>query len=444
MEIPTGAVCIRNALVWTGGQEPRVFSGGVLCRGGKIEALGSDAEAGAKFMGAESIDAGGRLLVPGFINAHMHLYSALARGLSVPGEPAECFAHILERLWWKLDAALEPEDIAAGADLMLYEGLRAGVTTVIDHHASFGAIEFSLDALLESARMIGVRLSTCFEVSDRHGKKKSRAALAENLRFAASCKDSDDARAMLGLHASFTLSDDTLAACREAALSEKLPAHVHLAEDQLDNRDARQRGCKGAADRLLKSGVLTPGSLAIHCVHTRAGDWKRLRAAGVSVVCNPQSNMNNAVGAAPLEKMLAAGIEVGIGTDGMEADVREELRTALLLGRHQAKDPRRMWPEAAALFDNNRKIASRLFGSSLGQISTGAPADLVVLDYIPPTPIEAGNFIGHLLFGFGRLPAWAVVCRGRTRILRGQPLDLDPARIAARARERAQGLWRRL
>ena len=328
--------------------------------------------------------------------------------------------------------------------LMLLEGLRAGVTTVVDHHASYGAIAGSLGVLADSARRLGVRLATCFEVSDRHGPASARQALEENLRFAGTVRGRDDLAALLGLHASFTLSDVTLGLCRQALGEQGLASHVHLAEDEADNEDARRRGFSGAAERLLAAGVLPPGSLAVHGVHTGPGDWQRLAAAGVDLVHNPQSNMNNAVGAAPLRRMLAAGLRVGLGTDGMEADVREELRAAYLLGRHQEADPRLMWPELGMLLDNNRRIASRLFGVPLGEIAPGAPADLVVLDYFPPTPLEAGNFTGHLLFGCGRLPARLVVTGGRVRPEAGEPVDVDPAAVAARAREQARRLWSRL
>lgn len=441
---PEQALWLRNARVWTGGARPRVFSGGVLVRGERQEALGHDEQLARQAAGARVLDAGGRLLVPGFINAHMHLYSALARGMNPPGKPATNFAEILERLWWRLDAALDLDAIAAGAGLLLLEGLRAGVTTVIDHHASYGSIAGSLGVLAGSAHRLGVRLSTGFEISDRHGPAAVRQALEENLRFAGTTRGREDLAALLGLHASFTLSDVTLGLCRQALDEYGLASHVHLAEDPADNEDARRRGFSGAAGRLLDTGVLPPGSLAVHGVHSDPADWQRLAAAGVDMVHNPQSNMNNAVGAAPLRQMLATGLRVGIGTDGMEADVREELRAAYLLGRHREGDPRLMWPEVSALLDNNRRIASRLFGVALGEIATGAAADLVVLDYHPPTPLEAGNFTGHLLFGCGRSPAWLVVSQGRVRIEAGQPVEVDPAQVAARAHEQAKRLWRRL
>ena len=428
-------IWIRNGLVWTGGDEPRVFSGGVLCQDGIIEAVGADAQLQKAAEGADVIDAQGRLITPGFINAHMHLYSTFARGLPPKGLPPENFVEILERLWWHLDRVLTLENLGPSAEVVLLDALRAGVTTIIDHHASNGAIEGSLDVLARAASKFGLRLSTCYEVSDRGGKEKMTAGIQENLRFASAAKDDPMLVAMFGLHASFTLSDDTLETCAAAGREKGLPFHVHVAEASPDAEDARRRGYDGALTRLHTRGVITGKSLAIHCVHTSPEEWKLLKKAGAYAIHNPQSNMNNAVG--------AAGVQVGIGTDGMEADVREELRAAFLLGHHRTGDPRTMWAEVDSLLNTNRHIASGLFGIRLGELEKGAAADVVVYNYRPPTSFEPDNFLGHLLFGFYRSPARDVVVAGRARLLSGRPVDIDPAEVAARAQEQAQKLWNR-
>jgi len=434
---------IRNGLVWTGGPNPEVFEGGVLCDADTIEAVGPDESLESHASEARVIDAGGRLITPGFINAHMHLYSTFARGLATNGRPPENFVEILERLWWRLDRILTPEDLGPSAEVVLLDALRAGVTTVIDHHASNNAIDGSLDALAHAARKIGLRLSTCYEVSDRDGREKMKAGIEENLRFAKVAAEDPRLAAMFGLHASFTLSDDTLDECAAAGKQAGLPFHVHAAEAAPDAEDARRRGYAGPLMRLATRGLITPGSLAIHCVHTSPEEWQTLKKAGAYAVHNPQSNMNNAVGSAPVQDMIAAGVKVGIGTDGMEADVREEIRAAFLLGHHRSGDPRTMWPEIGSLLSTNREIASQLFGYDLGELKKGAAADMVVYSYYPPTAFEPGNFIGHLLFGFYRVPANTVVVGGKIRLRDGKPVDIDPAEVAARARMQAHRLWQR-
>lgn len=438
------ALWIRNGLVYTGGAAPRVFAGGVLCRGESIERIGGDDELAPAAGGAEVIDAQGRLIAPGAINAHMHLYSTLSRGMALKDAPPADFNQILERLWWRLDKALTLEDLEPTAELPLADALRAGVTTVVDHHASPAAIDGSLDVLAEVAGRLGVRLCTCYEVSDRDGPEAFAAGVAENLRFARRAAGDPLLAAMFGLHASFTLSDDSLRRCAAAAREAGLACHVHVAEAESDAADARQRGAEGALDRLQRLGALPAGSLAIHCVHTSEREWAALARAGAFAVHNPQSNMNNAVGAAPVERMLAAGVPVGIGTDGMQADVRQDLRAAFLLAHHRTGDPRTLWAESGAMLETNRSIASRLFGCRLGVLEPGAAADVVEYDYLPPTPLQADNYLGHMLFGLYAAPARTAAVAGRLRLRDGRVLGSDPAAVAERARRCAVAVWERL
>ncbi|MBN2496313.1 MAG: putative aminohydrolase SsnA [Deltaproteobacteria bacterium] len=434
---------IKNGEVYTGGEEARVFRGGLLCANGTIEALGSDAELEPRARGAEVIDAGGRIVSPGFINAHMHLYSMLSRGMALKDAPPADFVQILERLWWRLDKVLTLDDLVPSAELPLADALTAGVTTVIDHHASPGAVEGSLDVLADAAARAGVRFSTCYEVSDRDGEQVMRAGIAENVRFAGRASGDPMLAATFGLHAQFTLSDASLEACARAARDASIPFHVHVAEAASDAADARARGFEGALDRLHALGCMSPGSLAIHCVHTVESEWSQLRAADAFAVHNPQSNMNNAVGAAAVDRMLAAGVAVGIGTDGMQADVRQDLRAAFLLGHHRTADPRTMWGETAGLLETNRAIASRLFGLRLGELAPGAAADVVVFDAYAPTPFAPENYLGHLLFGLYQARAHSAVVGGRVRLRAGELLGIDAERAAARARELAPALWKR-
>ncbi len=436
-------VWIRDGWVYTGGDRPQAFAGGVLCAGGRIEAVGPDAELAPRAAGAETLEAGGRLVTPGFINAHMHLYSTLARGMGLKDPPPADFVQILERLWWRLDKQLTLEDLGPSAELPLVDALRAGVTTVIDHHASPGAIDGSLDALAEVALRLGLRFSTCYEVSDRDGPEAFRAGLAENLRFARRAKGEPLLAAMFGMHASFTLSDDSLRACAEAARGVGLACHVHVAEAASDAADARGRGHAGPLARLHALGALPPGSLAVHCVHTTPGEWRLAAEGGIDVVHNPQSNMNNAVGATPVEAMQAAGVRVGLGTDGMQADVRQDARAAFLLMHHRTGDPRTAWGELGRMLSTNRELAGALFGARLGALEPGAAADVVVYDYLPPTPLQADNFLGHLLFGLHQARARDVLVDGRVRLRAGEIPGLDEAALATRARALAERLWRR-
>jgi putative selenium metabolism protein SsnA len=438
-----GRLWIKNGLVWTGGDRPQVFQGGVLCAEGRIEATGTDAQLALLAGGAEVIDGQGRLVAPGWINAHMHLYSTLARGVALKDPPPQDFLQILQRLWWRLDKALTLADLGPGADMVLIDALQSGVTTIIDHHASPNAVDGSLDVLAGSAQKAGVRLCTCYEVSDRDGPERMQAGIFENLRFAKAVQGQSMLAAMFGLHASMTLSDPTLERCAVAGHSLGLPFHVHVAESAADVSDAQRRGHRGVLSRLVSASVLNRGSIAAHCVHTLAEEWPLLRENGIVCIHNPQSNMNNAVGAAPIYEMMQHGVEVGIGSDGMEADVREELRSAFLMDHHRRADPQGMWAEAPALVSTNRRLASSLFGVQLGELAPGTGADIVVYDYHPPTPLTSENFWGHFFFGGYRALAHTVVVAGQIRLANRQPLGLDAMETSARARQQAVRLWER-
>jgi putative selenium metabolism protein SsnA len=440
-----GQLWIKNGNVWTGGDSARVFQGGILCRDENIEAIGSDQKLLplARANNAKQIDAGGRLIMPGFINAHMHLYSTLARGMALKDQAPENFNQILERLWWRLDKALTLADLPPSAEVVLLDALSAGVTTVIDHHASPKAIEGSLDILAQSAVKLGVRFSTCYEVSDRDGNEIAERGIKENIQFAKSVINEPTLAAMFGLHASFTLSSKTLEACAAAAQDAKLAFHVHVAEAISDVAHAQAEGYQGALERLYKHNVITPNSLAIHCVHTTKKEWKLLSESNSYAVVNPQSNMNNAVGTPPIAKMIEAGTNVGVGTDGMQADVREDIRKSFLLEHHVSQDPRTMWPETGSLIDTNRKIASGLFEMTLGELAPQAAADIVIYDYYPPTEFNADNFMGHFLFGLYNARAHTVIVAGDVKLQDYQSRYGDPVEIAARAREQTASLWKR-
>ncbi len=437
-------IWIKSGLVYTGGSHPGVIEGGVLCNGDEIEAVGSDEDLGARAQGTRIIDAGGRLIAPGFINAHMHLYSTLARGMALDGPPPENFLQILQRLWWKLDKALRLEDLVPSARLPLADALLSGVTTIIDHHASPNAVSGSLDVLADTACEMGIRFSTCYEVSDRDGLDIMKAGIEENLRFAKRAAEDPLLAATFGLHASFTLSDETIDQCARSVADAGLAVHVHVAEADSDAVDARKGGYEGALARLHSLGVLPEGSLAVHCVHTTENEWEIMKHGGVFCVHNPQSNMNNAVGAAAVDKMVASGVQVGVGTDGMQADVRQDIRAAFLLGHHRTADPRTMWAETDSLVKTNCKIASRLFKKKLGVLEPGCAADVVVYDYFPPTRLHSENFYGHLLFGLYQARANSVVVAGVELVEDGEIKGYDPQQEAALAKQRAAALWKRV
>lgn len=221
---------IHNACVLTMDEGWNIIeNGAVYIKGDKIEDVGSSEELRQKYIEPEPLDAGGRILMPGFVNAHMHLYSTMSRGIALRDEPPVAFNQILERLWWRLDKALDDEAVRLSAWLPLIQAIRKGTTTIIDHHASPRAIAGSLDVMAEIFEKIGLRGVLCYEVSDRDGAQAADTGIGENVRFIERCHKypSPLLRGMFGLHASFTLSEDTLRRCAEAARSLSAGCHVH-------------------------------------------------------------------------------------------------------------------------------------------------------------------------------------------------------------------------
>ena len=393
------------------------------------------------------LDARGGLILPGLINAHTHLYSSLARGMRPAGAPAEDFLQILERLWWRLDSALTPEDVRVSALVGLVEAVRCGVTTVIDHHSSPGACADSLDVIRAAAEEAGVRAGLCYEVSDRHGAAAARAGIEENLRFARELRRAParGVSAQFGVHALFTVGDETLEACAGAARAEGLPLHLHAAEDRADVRLNLERYDERPIQRLARHQALTPETLVAHCVHVDGHEIEMLARSGSCVVHNPESNMNNAVGAAPVRALLSGGARVGLGTDGMHADMLASARAAFLLHHHAEGDPRGGWEEGPRmLWGNNAALATALFRAPIGELAAGGEADLIVLDYDPPTPLTGENLFAHLIFGLGARHVASTVAAGRVLMRDRRVLTVDCSALQARAREQARALWERV
>ncbi len=387
-------------------------------------------------------DCSGCLVVPGNVCAHTHLYSALARGMPYALEPPENFTQILQRIWWRLDRALDEEGIRASALVGGMEALLSGTTTLVDHHASPNAIDGSLDVVEESLRSLGVRSVLCYETSDRDGPERAQAGVAENRRFLSRVRKEELrlTRGMVGAHASFTLSDETLAACCEAAGEHGVGLHIHAAEDRADERDAVVRCGHRVAGRLDRAGALNEHTLLAHGVHLDDEEIGLVRAARSSIAHNARSNMNNSIGRARLN---ALGKRVSLGTDGIGSDMFEESRAAFFRLREDDGGTGGGWPlERLA---ESARLAGRAFDEPLlGTLQAGAPADLVVLDYAAPTPLHDGSFAGHWVFGLSARAVRDVMVAGDWVVTDRRLTHVDQRQLAADALGRAERLWRRL
>jgi putative selenium metabolism protein SsnA len=437
---------IENGLIVTMDEQRRILKRGtVAVEDGKIIGVEKASEAKGKYKAEKVIDATGKLVMPGLICAHHHLYSTFARGMSIPGEPAKNFVEILEKLWWKLDDLLTKEDIYYSSLVPLIECVRNGTTTIIDHHESQSYQTGSLDEVARAVKEVGIRASLCLGTSDRYGRGKE--GLEENERFLSllNSQQSELLKGMVGLHATFTVDDDTLDESVRLARKYDVGIHVHCAEDKVDEDESLKKYDMRVIERLNSHGALGEKSIAVHCVHVDEREMDILKATGTNVVHNPESNMNNSVGCADVLGMMEKGINVGLGTDGMSSDMLAQMRCAYLLQRHVKKDPRVAFLEAPAmLLNNNPKIVERVAGWRVGKIAEGALADIVLIDYFPPTDLNANNFLGHLIFGLVDATVDTTICNGKILMKNKKLVGLDEESIAQKTSQLASELWKRL
>ena len=426
-------------------ERPYLAEGCVYMEDGIIRDVGETAALRGKYPKAEWMDAGGRVIMPGLINTHHHIYSAFARGLSIGGYKPKSFVDILEGMWWKIDRLLTLEDCRYSAYATYLSCIRNGVTTVFDHHASYGAIRGSLAAIAGAAKELGVRTCLCYEVSDRDGQAKMEEAVAENADFIKDCAgdSSDMLCGMMGLHAAFTLSDETLRLCGDN--KGDAGYHIHVAEAWSDVQDSMTKYGKRVVPRLYDLGILGPKTLAVHCVHVDRKELKLLKETDTMVVHNPESNMGNAVGCEPMLPIFHEGILLGLGTDGYTSDMVESYKVANILHKHNAGDSTVAWAEVPAmLFENNAKIANRYFKKPLGVLKEGAAADVIVCDYDPPTPMDGGNANAHILFGMNGLNVTDTVADGKILMRDRMIAGVDEGAIMGECRRLAAELWRRI
>ena len=335
---------------------------------------------------------------PGLVCAHHHLYSTLARGMPAPPLTPTTFLGVLEQIWWRLDTALDLEMLDWSAKLGALEALEAGCTAIVDHHESPNAIDGSLSVIAEACAEVGVRVVASYGVTDRHGPEGARRGLEENDRFL-----SGGGRGMVGVHAAFTCSDDTLHAAADLAVRHGVGVHVHVAEGPDDG---------GAVDRL--HALATDDWLLIHGVHLPDGHGLR-----GTIVHNPRSNMNNAVGYARPARFANP---VALGTDGIGADMLAEFQLAFVAAR---ADDVTFSPDTAwSWLEQGWSLVPE------------ARSDRVRWTYEPMEP-------WHLAYT-PTVRAIDVDIDGEPALRDGVATRVDPAEIRARAGEQAARLHARL
>lgn len=434
--IGNGRMITRNQM------SPFFEDGAVVMDGAAIVKVGTTSEVKTLYPDAEFIDAKGGVIMPAFINTHEHIYSAFARGLSIKGHNPKGFLEILDGLWWTIDRNLSLEQTKLSAMATYIDAIKNGVTTVFDHHASFGHITDSLFKIEEAAKETGVRTCLCYEVSDRDGEDKAKEAVMENVNFIkhAQQDQSDMIAGMMGMHASFTISDQTMELCAKSK-PEGVGYHIHVAEGIEDLHECLKTHGKRIIDRLMDCEVLGAKTLAAHCIYINKHEMELLKETNTMVVHNPESNMGNACGCPPTMEIVHTGVLTGLGTDGYTHDMLESYKVANVLHKHHLCDANAAWDEVPQiLFDGNAKIANRYFKKPLGVLAEGAAADVIVTDYIPRTPMDAANCNSHILFGMTGRSVVTTVANGKVLMKDRILLHIDEEKTMADCRQAAKEL----
>ncbi len=425
-------------------QRPVLEDQAIMVEDGRIIRIAPEAE--FSLIHCERIDASGKIVMPGLINAHHHFYSTLVTGLG-KSEPAKDFNSVLENLWWRLDKKLARDDIYISALVSALNAIKKGCTTIIDHHASPHWVIGSLGLIAKALKQCGIRGSLCYEVSDRDGEEICEAGIEENVSWLMRCRELPDPmlKGLFGMHAAFTLSDGTLR--KVADWVEKLGCgiHIHAAEAESDEIYNIQHHGKRVMERLCDFGLVNKDSILAHGVHFNAREIMLLAESGAALVTNPQSNLNNAVGIADICKMAELGVTVGLGTDAMTVSMLEELRVGIWAQHLRQEDPSAGFMELAdALLKNNPRIAQKYWDPGHGILADGSPADIIFVDYDPHTPLTDETWIGHVVYGISQANVNTTICAGETLMWNGQlTLDLDEAGVRERSRSLAKALWKR-
>ena len=423
---------------------PFYENGAVAVDGNTIRKVGETAAIRSEFPEAEYVDAKGGVIMPAFINTHEHIYSAMARGLSIKGYDPKGFLEILDGQWWTIDRHLTNEATRQSARVTYLDSIKNGVTTVFDHHASFGEIHDSLFAIEDAAKEFGLRTCLCYEISDRDGMDKAKEAVMENAAWIkhALADDSDMIAGMMGMHAQFTISDETMALAA-ANKPDEVGYHIHVAEGIEDLHHCLKHYGKRIVDRLMDCNILGSKTLLAHCIYVNPHEMELIKETDTMVVHNPESNMGNACGCPPTMEIVHRGILTGLGTDGYTQDMLESYKVANVLHKHHLCDPNAAWSEVPQmLFEGNAKIAGRYFKKPLGILKEGAAADVIVADYIPRTPMTKDNINSHIVFGMTGRSVVTTMCNGKILMKDRELIGVDEEKVLYEVREEAKKLER--
>lgn len=382
--------------------------------------------------GDEVITLSGKVLMPGLVCAHHHLSRVLSRG-RLPFAASRPYEERLEQERYVFEKSLDADAVQIAGTVGALEALQSGTTTIFDHHSSPSAVSGSLLRLARGINEVGVRGVLSYAASDRWGALGREEGIEESVSFAKKAKGRF--RGRIGASAASTLSPEALEGLREATRSTQVGLQVELAEDPSDERISNERYGDAPVARLLEAGLIDSSTIIAHAVHLSWPELAQVLGTGAWLVHAPRANMDSEVGYAPAGKF---GARATLGTAGLPADLFAEVQHAYLRSR-EAGQP----IDVLRYLANGHRLAADAFGEPMGALREGALADLVILDYRPPTPLTSETLAPHVAFGFSARLVESVMVEGTWRLWARRPLSVNPDAVAEEARNCAADVWKR-
>ena len=386
-----------------------------------------------------SYDAKGKVITLPNINFHEHIYSRLSKGMPISG-PTNNFLNILKNVWWKLDNALDHEMISASAELAAMESIKNGVTYIFDHHASPTNTIGSLDVIADVLRSNKLNGVLAFETSDRNGELRTAESLIENSHTLET--EAPDIKYLFGLHASFTLSNNTLQSVSEIVNENNIGIHIHLCEDPADRTISKKKFCSLPLARLIRYNLLNDKSILSHAIHLTKSEYQKIYKSGSAIAFNPDSNLNNSVGINNF-KNIPTGQTILCGTDGMHANPTKTLKSLFLLMRHAGLSTQEAFDRVINTYFNQLKFIKKFY-SDFSELNKNEDANFIIWDYTPPTPFTKENFWGHYIFGILESQVSCTVQNGKFLLKDKQLVDINEAEIQKEIYKQGQRLFKTL
>lgn len=439
---------IRNGVLVTMDARRRILEDHTIAiEQGKVVEIGKTPDLQKKHSTAEILDASGRIIMPGIVCSHSHLYGMLLRGASLKITPPSDFTQILQRVWWPVDEAMNFEDAYASALVASVEFAKSGVTTFADTYSGPNSISGVLDHIARAVEEVGIRGFLAFEATERHSKEEGAEGVQENIRFAEKMQSKPESKAkpLFSLHASFTVSDDLIKRVRALSAKYHVPITIHVSEGLGDLHHNLENYGKRTVERLRDVGLVGPEVVLAHCVNLDENEVNIVAQTNTGIAHNPMSNMLNAVGVAPVLRMLERKINVGLGNDGYIFDMFENIRSAYLLHRVYHKNPNAIDPYT--VLEMATVNGAKLYGmeKEFGSIEPGKMADIIIIKpNVLPTPLNSSTVAGHLINTVDGDDVEAVLVNGKFVVKNKQLLTFDEEKAQSISQTAAARLWKRL